>query len=110
MQPFSCQHREKRISKWNYEISAVQKLLFLDLHYRDGPLKLLCLFLKYIFWIWDGGLANFFWDHAIQISIRPNYEKLKSCVEIFTPYNQTLCMSIDFYFDTDQALINSVQV
>ncbi len=45
----------------------------------------------------------------------PNYEKLKSCVETFTPYNQTLnleeqlCMLYDLYFDTEQALINSVQ-
>jgi hypothetical protein len=39
----------------------------------------------------------------------PNYEKLKYCVETFTPYGQTLCMCIGFYFDTYQAKINSVQ-
>jgi hypothetical protein len=43
----------------------------------------------------------------------PNYEKLNSFVETFTPYHQILifeeqlCMSnMDFYFETDQAQIN----
>jgi hypothetical protein len=27
-------------------------------------------FLKYIFGIWDRGLATFLWDHVIQIQIR----------------------------------------
>jgi hypothetical protein len=58
-------------------------------------LNLLFHFLKYIFGfrILDLGLANSFWDHVIQISIRLvnfqfvflNYEKLKSFVETFTP-------------------------
>ena len=39
----------------------------------------------------------------------PNYEKLIYCVETFTPYSQTLCMCIGFYFDTYQAKINGVQ-
>ncbi len=53
-------------------------------------------------------------DRWISIIYFPNYKKLKSCVETFTPYNQTLfleeklCMSIDFYSYTDQELINNV--
>jgi len=47
--------------------------------------------------IFSGEMRFGFWDHVIQFSNRqmnfpytyfPNYEKLKSCVETFTPYNQ----------------------
>jgi hypothetical protein len=71
-------------------------------------------------------LANSFWDHVIQISIRqmnffricfPNYEKLKSFVKTFTPCNQIfifkeqLWVNMDFFmFVTDQAQINRVQL
>jgi hypothetical protein len=54
-------------------------------------------------------------DRIILSIYFPDYEKLKSCVETFTPYNRKLIleeqlwMSIDFYFDHDQALINSIQ-
>jgi hypothetical protein len=41
----------------------------LELLYKDGPLNLLLLFLKYLFRIWDWGLTNSFCDHVIQISI-----------------------------------------
>ncbi len=65
-----------------------------------------------VFGIWDWGLANFFWDHVIQFSIRqmnflyrfPNHVKFNSFVETFTSYNEIiifevkLCMAnIDFY-------------
>ncbi len=71
-------------------------------------------FPKYIF-----GIS--FWDHEIQTSIRqmnvqhifPNYEKLKSFVETFSPHKQILiffqgpfmyahCPICIFIFDTDQ--------
>jgi hypothetical protein len=55
-------------------------------------------------------MANSFLDHVIQILIKqiniyvPNYEKLNTFVETFTPYNQILifeeqlCMAdMDFY-------------
>jgi hypothetical protein len=62
--------------------------------------------------VWDLGLANYFWDHVIQISIRVmNFQDIsfqlekskKSVLELFTPSNQIiifeeqLCMSyMDF--------------
>jgi hypothetical protein len=69
-------------------------------------------FLKYIFGIWDWGLAAPFWDHVFQISIKqmnlqfifPSYEKLKSFVEMVIPYYQILIFdehlfmsNMDFY-------------
>ncbi len=64
-----------------------------------------------LLYILELGLANFFWDHVIQISIRqmdfkyifPKYEKLEFFVETFAPYNQILifqeklCMSNIFF-------------
>jgi hypothetical protein len=58
-------------------------------------------FSKYtVFWIWDWGLANSFWDHVQESISRldrfifniyfPNYVKLKYSVEAFTPHSQTL--------------------
>ncbi len=42
-------YREQHISKWNYEITEVQEIHIPDQNYKDGPLKLLFPFLKYIF-------------------------------------------------------------
>jgi hypothetical protein len=71
----------------------------------------------YIFGVWDGGFANSFWDHAIQMNFQyifPTMKKLKSVVETSTPYNQILifedsyvCPIWIFIFDTDQAQINN---
>jgi hypothetical protein len=78
-------------------------------------------------YIWDLvlRLANSFWNHVIQISIRqmyffitnfPNSEKLNSYVETITPYNQILylfsrnsyvCPIGIFIFDTVKAKIKS---
>ncbi len=91
-----------------YEITVVQKIQFSRLELRTR-----LPFLKYIlFGIWDWGLANSFWDHVIQISIRQmNFHyifsqlwKVNSFVKTFTPKNQMLvseellCISnMDFY-------------
>jgi hypothetical protein len=54
---------------------------------------LLYPFLKYIFGIWDRGLANSFWDRVIKISIRQMNSvyifltmKVKSFVELCISY------------------------
>jgi hypothetical protein len=94
MQQFSCQHRKQNISKQNYEIYVEQEILISWLELQMWSLELVISFLKYMFGIWDWGVANSFWDHVIQISIRPinfsNYEKLKFFVDTFTPFNQIL--------------------
>jgi hypothetical protein len=67
-------------------------------------------------------LANSFWDHVIQISIRqmdfkyifPKYEKLEFFVETFAPYNQILIFQekamyiqyVFYIFDTDHCAYN----
>jgi hypothetical protein len=51
MQLFSCQHREQHTFKRNYEFtSTIQDIHIsrLELHYKDGPLKLVFHFIKYI--------------------------------------------------------------
>ncbi len=65
----------RTVATWHWQSDALTTRL--DKTYKDGPLSL----------IWDLGLADSFWDHVIQISIRQmnfvriyflNYEKLKS--------------------------------
>ncbi len=117
MQPFGEQH----ISKRNYEITVVQRFIFPDKNYKDGPLEFVASFSKV--YLWDWGLANSFWEHLIQISIRqifsiyfPNYDKFKSFVGKFISYYQTfifeeqLCMyNIFLQLITNQTQINSVE-
>jgi len=80
----ACQHRQQHISKRNYEISVVQEVHMSRLELQRWPL-LLIPFLKHLFRIWDWGLANLFWDHVIQISVRNIYA----------------CLVWIFIFDTD---------
>ncbi len=72
MQSVSCRNREQHISKRNYEISAVQAIHISRLELQRWSLKFVISFSKvqYIFGIWERGLANSFWDHVIQFSIR----------------------------------------
>ncbi len=55
-------------SKRNYEITVVHQIhIFPDKNYKKWSFEMLFHFLKYIFGIWDGGLANSLQDHVIQV-------------------------------------------
>ncbi len=112
--------QEQHISKRNYEISVAQEIHISRLELQMRSLELFISFLKYIFGIWNWGLANSFRDYVIQIPIIQvilvyKYEQLKSFVETFTLYSkilifkEKLCKSTwIFTFDTDHAAqINS---
>ncbi len=48
---------------WNYSNNHMEVIYFIGLEHQSS-----CLFIKYIFGIWEGDLANSFWDHVIQTS------------------------------------------
>jgi hypothetical protein len=68
MQPFVGQYKDQHIVKRNYGIAVVERFIFPEKNYKDGPLECVVSFSKV--YLWDWGLANYFWDHVIQISIR----------------------------------------
>ncbi len=117
IQPFSSQHREQHISKWNYAISVVQETHIFTLELKRWSLELNISFSKV--YIWDLSLAHSFWDHIIQISIIDRWIfnisqpwKVKSFVERIAPNNQIpifeeqLRMSnLDFYILYWQAVL-----
>ncbi len=90
-------------------------------------MNLLFLFLKYLFRIWNWGLANSFWDHVIKFQIiQMNCQDIcthlvkseNSYVETFDPWNwieysfsrnSYVCLIWIFIFETDRAQIYSVQ-
>jgi hypothetical protein len=50
MKPFSCQHREQHISKWNYEITVVQEIHISRLELQNWPLEFFITLSKEYFW------------------------------------------------------------
>jgi hypothetical protein len=100
------------VSHWKQHISKRNHISRLELQYNDSSLDLLFPFLKYIFSIWDCGLANSFWDNVIQISSRhmnfhyifPNYEKLNPLGKHILPainnvFSWNRCLIWIFIFD-----------
>ncbi len=120
MQPFSCQHREHNISKLNYELSVVEEIPISMLELHRCSLDFSFLSNVYtVFGICDWGLANSFWDHVIQISIRQiNFHHIffqQWKVKIWCGNIHSLVFSRKSYvnpiwnvmFDTHQAQISS---
>ncbi len=78
VQNYRCRHSAVSIGtiyfqteSWNFSSTGDSYFPIRTIHnYTDGPLNCLFSFLKYIFGIWEWGLANSFWDHGTQISIR----------------------------------------
>ncbi len=108
MQPFSCRHRERHISKRNYEITVVQEIHVSRLKLHRRSLEFVISFQKYGICLGFGIEVWLipFWDHVIQLWKVLNFLWKHSLSIIKYLFLST---SNVWVLDSDQAQINSVQ-